>query len=395
MAVKIGTKDLLAVNAGRSRISHIYYGPNLIYRCYFVKITFYFDRTNINPRDKLLDRAKQVGAEWKSTSDPHVWEVITPLYTKGAGGNDDSLGIARLFTGTNDNGLLFQSVLGTCQVLSIEGDYDKIETLDRLFQKCSAITSISKTGFYDKFATSTDLINVNSVCNECTSITDGSSLNGYNVLSQIPSIMTHASTFTNADDAANLAQIPFGWGGTQVPPSTLTTSIRVASSGNSYTGWTITADGPDWTDIIGVYLLTTDSVSSYKGVSMNRTRIRKYNGLNSDTGHALYFYPAFVQCTGAPGTGSSSTTTWIATTDLPNGHLEASQGNTDMAGTLDYSTYGPITREYGTYDSTKDVYFAFLTLNVPIAQWNGMSDPYGYLYNSNFNTDAGLRWFTY
>ena len=395
MAVKIGTKDLLAVNAGKSRISHIYYGPELIYRCYFVKITFYFDRTNINPREKLLPRAKQVGAEWKSTSDPHVWEVITPLYTKGAGGNDDSLGIARLFCGEQDNGLLYQSQLGDCQVLSIEGDVDQIETIDRCFQKCYAINNISKTGFYDKFANSTKLINVNSLCNECTNITDGSSLNGYNVLSQIPSIMTHASTFTNADDAANLAQIPFGWGGTQVPPSTLTTSTRVASSGNSYTGWTITADGPDWTDIIGVYLLTTDSVSSYKGVSMNRTRIRKYNGLNSDTGHALYFYPAFVQCTGAPGTGSSSTTTWIATTDLPNGHLEATQGNTDMAGTLDYSTYGPITREYGTYDSTKDVYFAFLTLNVPIAQWNGMSDPYGYLYNSNFNIDAGLRWFTY
>lgn len=395
MSVKIGTKDLLAATASGGRISHIYHGSNLIYRCYFVKITFYFDRTNINPRDKLLPRAKQVGAEWKSTSDPHVWEVITPLYTKGAGGNDDSLGIARLFCGENDNGLLFQSVLGTCQVLSIDGDYDKIETLDRLFQKCTAINSVSKTGFYDKFATSTDLINVNSVCNECTSITDGSSLNGYNVLSQIPTIMTHAATFTNADDATNLAQIPVGWGGTQVPPSTLTTSTRVTSSGNNYTAWKITADGPDWTDIIGVYLLTTSSVSSYVGVSMNRSRLKKYNGLNGNTGNALYFYPAFVQCTGAPGASSTSSTTWVATTDLPNGHLEPSQGNTDMAGTLDYSTYGPISREYGTYDSSQDVYFAFLTLNVPIAQWNGMSDPYGYLYNSNFLADAGLRWFTY
>ena len=394
MSVKIGTKDLLALNAGTRRIAQIYHGSNLIYQCYFVKITFYFDRTNINPRDKLLDRAKQVGAEWKSTSDPHVWTVITPLYTKGAGGNDDSLGIARLFTGTNDNGLLLQSSLGTCQVTSIEGDYDKIETLDRLFQKCTSITSISKTGFYDKFATSTDLINVNSVCNNCTGITDGSSLNGYNVLSQIPTIRTHAATFTNADDAANLAQIPFGWGGTQVPPSTLTTSTVVAYSGNNYTAWRITADGPDWTDIIGVYLLTTSSVSKYDGVSMHRGRIRGYNGLQSGTGNALYFYPAFVQCSSIPGTGSTSATTWVATTDLPNAHLTASQGNTDMSGTLDYNTYGPISQEYGTYDSTKDVYFAFFVLNVPIAQWNGLTDAYGYLYNQNFNADAGLRWFT-
>lgn len=396
MAVKIGTKDLLAVNAGKSRISHIYYGSNLIYRCYFVKITFYFERTNINPREKLLPRAKQVGAEWKSTSDPHVWEVITPLYTKGAGGNDDSLGIARLFCGEQDNGLLYQSQLGNCQVLSIEGDVDQIETIDRCFQKCYAITSISQSGFYDKFSSSTKLINVNSLCNECTSITNGSSLNGYNVLSQIPSVMTHASTFTNADDATNLAQIPFGWGGTQVPQSTLTTSTRVTSSGSNYTGWMITADGPDWTNIVGVYLLTVDSVSSYKGVSMNRTRLKTYNGLVSgrtDNSSALYFYPAFVQCTGAPGSSGSSSTTWVATTDIPNGHLDAGQGNTDMAGTLDYTTYGPITRVYGTYNSTKDVYFAFIVMNVPIAQWTGLSDAYGYLYNGNFNTDAGLRWF--
>lgn len=394
MSVKIGTKDLLALNAGTRRIAQIYHGSNLIYQCYFVKITFYFDRTNINPRDKLLDRAKQLGAEWKSTSDPHVWIVITPLYTKGAGGNDDSLGIARLFCGANDNGLLLKNSLGTCQVTSIEGDYDKIETLDRLFQKCTSITSISKTGFYDKFATSTDLINVNSVCNNCTGITDGSSLNGYNVLSQIPTIRTHAATFTKADDAANLAQIPFGWGGTEVPPSTLTTSTVVAYSGNNYIAWRITADGPDWTDIIGVYLLTTSSVSKYDGVSMNRQRIRGYNGLQSGTGNALYFYPAFVQCSSIPGTGSTSATTWVATTDLPNAHITASQGNTDMAGTLDYNTYGPISQEYGTYDSSKDVYFAFLTLNVPIAQWNGLTDAYGYLYNQNFNADAGLRWFT-
>jgi hypothetical protein len=64
-----------------------------------------------------------------------------------------------------------------------------------------------------------------------------------------------------------------------------------------------------------------------------------------------------------------------------------------MAGTLDYTTYGPISREYGIYDSTKDVYFTFIVTNVPIAQWNGMGDAYGYLYNGNFNADAGLRWF--
>ena len=394
MAFKIGTKDLLAANFGTNNISAIYYGANLIYHCYFVKITFYFDRTNINPRGKLGTRALQVGAEWNSTSDPHVWEVITPLYTKGAGGNDDTLGIARLFCNSSDEGLLPAGTFGTCQITSIEGDYDKIATLDRLFQKNTSITSISKTGFYDKFATSTDLINVNSLCTDCTGITDGSSLAGYGVLSQISSIMTHASTFTNADSAENLAQIPVGWGGTEVPPSILMTSSRVTSGGTNYTAWTITANGPDWTNIIGVYILTADSVSSYKGVSMNRTRLKGYNGLATGTGNALYFYPAFVQCSNAPGI-SGAATTWVATTDLPNGSLTTTQGNTDMAGTLDYNTYGPISREYGTYDSSQGVYFVFLVLNVPIAQWNGLTDAFGYLYNTNFLSDAGLRWFTY
>ncbi len=393
MAFKIGTKDLLAANFGTNRISAIYYGANLIYQCYFVKITFYFDRTNVNPRGKLNPRALQVGAEWLSTSDPHVWEVITPLYTKGAGGNDDTLGIARLFCNTSDEGLLPAGTFGTCQVTSIEGDYDKIATLDRLFQKNTSITSISKTGFYDKFATSTDLINVNSLCANCTGITDGSSLDGYGVLSQIPSIMTHASTFANADNATALSQIPVGWGGTQVPASTLTTSTRKAYTGSNFTAWLITADGPDWTNIIGVYLLTASSVSSYAGVSMNRSRIRGYNGLATQTGNTLYFYPAFVQCSNVPGV-TDATTTWIATTDLPNGSLTASQGNTDMAGTLDYNTFGPISCEYGTYNSSNGVYFAFLVLNVPIDQWNGFSDAFGYLYNTNFLQDAGLRWFT-
>jgi hypothetical protein len=64
-----------------------------------------------------------------------------------------------------------------------------------------------------------------------------------------------------------------------------------------------------------------------------------------------------------------------------------------MAGTLDYSTYGAITREYGTYDSSQNVYFLFLVTNVPIADWTGFTDAYGVLYNSNFKEDGGFRYF--
>ena len=135
MPIKFGDNNpMLALNFGGDRIAQVYFGPDLVFQNYFVKITFYFDRTNVNPRSKLGTRAKRVGAEWKSTSDPHVWYVITPLYTKGAGEQDPSLGIGKLFVGdSGDPGLLTQSAVGTCQVTSIEGDVGKIQTIDRLF----------------------------------------------------------------------------------------------------------------------------------------------------------------------------------------------------------------------------------------------------------------------
>lgn len=395
MPAKLGTDGIGEVRYGSTRIAKVYYGNTLVYDRPYVKIKFYFDRTNVNPRGKYCTRAQQCGAEWlSSTDDPHIWYVITPLYDKGAGTHDAPLGIAKLFcSGSTENGALTQSAVGTCQVMEITGDVDRIETLDRLFQGCTAITSISTSGFYSKFANSTALINVNSISNGDTGITDGSSLAGYNILKDVPTIATHASTFSNADSAANLAQIPVGWGGTQIPPSIPMTSTRVAYSGSNYTGWKITADGPDWTDIIGVYVLTEASVSTYAGVSMNRSRIPNgMNGFNASSGHALYFYPAFVQCAKIPGQ-SGNTVYWLATTDNSNGSLTASQGNTDMAGTLDYTTYGPFAREYGTYDASKDVYFVFLVTNVPIDQWTGLSDAMAFLYNTNFKTDAGLRWF--
>lgn len=389
MPVNFGSDSIFEIYYGTDRISQAYYGADLVYDRPYVKIKFYFDRTNVNPRGKYCTRAQQCGAEWlSSTDDPHIWYVITPLYDKGAGTHDAPLGIAKLFcSGSTENGALTQSAVGTCQVMEITGDVDRIETLDRLFQGCTAITSISTSGFYSKFANSTVLINVNSISNGDTGITDGSSLAGYNILKDVASITTHASTFTNADSAANLAQIPVGWGGTQIPASVPMSSNRGQwkASSNNYDVWTITADGPDWTDMMGVYLLTTASVSSFAGVSMNRSRISKFNRLVT-SGAELYFYPCFMQ-------HSSSAVTWAVMTQSHNGMLTAQQGNTDMPGTLDYTSYGPFAHEYGTYDSSQDVYFCFFVTNVDIDSWGGFTDKYGILWNSNFKADAGLRWF--
>lgn len=400
MSIKFGDKnDILAINFGTTRIAQVYYGSELVYQNYFVKITFYFDDTDKakNARGKLGNRAKVVGAEWCSTADPHVWYVITPLYTKGAGANDPSLGIGKLFCGEGgDPGLLLQSAVGTCQVTDISGDYDKIETLDRVFQRCTAITSISKTGFYDKFLNSTKLTNVNSVCYECTSITDGSSLNGYNVFNTISSITTHASTFTSADSTSNLDQIPTSWGGNMAPPATQWNITKITSAG--WSADTTVTSSPDFTTVTALEVFTTSSVSIYAGVNMRKNTIgNKSNGFSNANTATTFYYPAFFQGTGTwPSTtaGQSFTATWIFAPSGYNGTLAAGVTGGDMPGTLDHELYGQFETRYNTFNSASSTYFGFLVLNssADIFTFDAATTKYGILTNSNFR-DTTLNWY--
>ena len=393
MPIRFAGNKMGEIRFGNTRIAKVYFGNTLVYDKPYIKIRFYFDRTNINPRGKLGTRAKACGAEWLSTSDPHVWEVITPLYTQGAGTVDPLLGIGKLFVGDGDeNGLLLQTTVGTCQVLEITGDTDKIETLDRLFQKCTSITSVSTTGFYDKFANSTTLVNVNSLCNKATNITDGSSLAGYNVLKDVSTITTHAATFKDADSTASLAQIPVGWGGTMAPPATVLSIIKVNAG-----GWSVdTSDSncPDFTTITILRVFTTESISKYEGVNMKKANIwNKANGFV--TSAATYYYPCFFQGTGTWPTSGNVTyhPTWIFCSDNYNGMLTASQTAGDMPGTLDETLLGNFTCKYGTFDSTKQVYFGFLVLNDPADLISfDPNNEFAIHSNSNF-LNCSLSWY--
>lgn len=162
------------------------------------------------------------------------------------------------------------------------------------------------------------------------------------------------------------------------------TSSRAQWRGK-YDVWKITGNAPDWSNILGMYLFTQASVSSYTGVSMNRSRISKFNSLNTTQGSAaLYFYPCFMSY-GTYITGAVVTASY-------NGMLGVSDGNTDMPGTLDYNTFGPFEYELGPLDT--NVYFCFLVTNSPIDEnFSLSSDPYGVLFNGNFKTDAALRYF--
>lgn len=367
---------------------------------YFV---FEFSEANFVPSTSLLNSNYRSISSWsRVSSSPNRWKLtVNNFVDYYSGATHIGIGLGFLFIDSYDqSGNLTSEYLGggTCKLigsgnLNIIDPYgNTCETMDRMFNGCTGLTEFSTLQC-------TNVVNVGGMFNNCSNVTEGALaqytwFNTYGI-----NISNHSGTFSNCGSntqtgTAELAQIPTGWGGTQVPASTLMTST--AGGNTKYTCWTINSNNPTWTDVKnGMYLFTEASVSQYTGVSMNRSRINgKHNSLDTaQATAALYFYPSFIQVTsGKPG-ATTADLTWLVTTNTPNGNLTVGQGNTDMPGTLDYSTYGAFAREYGTYDSGKDVYFLFLATNVPIANWTGFTDAYGFLYNSYYKTDAGLRWF--
>ena len=396
----LGSNKLKDLYLGSIKIKDAYFGSTKVYSAVsYPYLTFEFSVPTFTPTANLLNSHYYNKCEWKQvSSSPNVWNLEIHDWYFDEKFNQASLYI--LFSPSDSGttvGYLKPGNLGggTCKLIG-SGNFDVslnglvCQSLDRMFRNCTGLTSIVpiQCSYVE---------NVGGMFEGCTNI-EGGALDQYNWFNTYcVNISNHSGTFTNCGSGtqtglAELDQIPVGWGGNLVPPSTLMTSRR-----DSTTCWCITDHGtgfPGWDKVKdGMYLFTQASVSTYAGVSMNRQRISNpLNGLRTSTGNALYFYPAFVQSSNLPGQSNNSVY-WVVTPENPNGSLAASQGNTDMPGTLDYSTYGPFTREYGTYDSTKDVYFVFLVTNVPIAQWGGLTDGMGFLYNSNFKSNAGLRWF--
>lgn len=321
------------------------------------------------------------------SSSPNVWKLEITRWAL------DSFGLYGLsFLFSSNASPPVGTITNSCQLIgsgnmdaALDGAY--CQSMDRMFAGCTGLEYINTIEC-------TKVKNVGGMFQGCTNV-GGGALDQYDWFSTYGvNINNHSGTFTDCGSntgtgAAELAQIPVGWGGTQVPASTLMTSARVKWKQNFDT-WSISAGNPDWTNMNGVYLFTEASVSSYAGVSMNRTRIGKFNSLVTTQGSAaLYFYPCFMQHT-------SSAITWAVTTGTPNGSLTVSQGNTDMPGTLDYSTYGPFAKEFGYYNSAETVYFCFFVTNEELTswgQWDLSGKPYGVLYNSNFKVDGGFRWF--
>lgn len=388
------TRGLRELRFGSKRIREAYGGNERIFFQPYVKLVFYFDRTNINPRNMFGTRPPLCGAEWLSTSDPHIWHVITPVYLLGVSDTDYTAGLGQLFCNRNggETGKLLESQVGTCQVMDIIGDVDRITNIDRTFKGCTAITSISQT-FWERFRGSTALTNVGGICANCTGITDGSSLYGYNLLHDTcPNCTLHPDAFVNADSAANLAQIPTSWGGTMSPPATQLSCIKYNNA-----GWTVdTSDPncPDFTTATTLTVFTTASVSSFSGVNMRKSNIwNKIAPFVTTT--ATYYYPAFFQGTGSwpTGTGSRFKPTWVFAPDNYNGMLPADVTAGDMPGVLDYETLGTFSTKYGTFDPSGATYFGFLVLNDPadLGTFNPNSTGYG-IHSNQYFADMTLSW---
>lgn len=388
MAIQLGNTNIGSIYLGSAKISEAYLGSTKIYSSapavQYPYLMFQCDGYYGHPSVSSIWNGQY---EWiQVSSSPNVWKLEITKW--GYAVNFGTGGLMFMFS-SNDSqpvGTITHScsLIGSGNMdVTLDGHY--CESMDRMFGGCTGLEYIEPIHC-------TVVQNVGGMFSGCTYVEEGA-LAQYNWFNTYGvNITNHSGTFTNCGSstttgAAELAQIPVGWGGTMIPASTLMTSSRAKWKSN-YDEWSINANGPDWTSMNGVYIFTEASVSTYAGVSMSRSRIAKFNGLVTTQGSVpLYFYPCFMQHT-------TTAITWAVTTGSPNGSLTVSQGANDMPGTLDYSTYGPFEYEFGTYDSAETVYFCFLVTSFPIVPFFDLStDPYGVLYNSNFKANAGLRWF--
>lgn len=360
-------------------------------------LVFQFSNPTYEPNSTLRQRGT-----WKKTSNAVAnewyWECN---YGVSSGTGDILSGWALAFSSSAATpvGVLTPANLGSNNTCSIVGygnltghsTYD-LETMDRMFANCTSLVSIVT------IQTPNTLLNVGGCFSGCTEMTGGT-LGQYNYWSTYNTgISNHSGTFTNAgantaSGLLELDQIPTGWGGNLMPASHTYSATKANAA-----AWLMRIRDDDVAipfDNLGgaLNIFTTSSVSAYAGVNMRKTNIwNRQNGFS--TSAATYYYPMFWQGSGYPTKSSSNITlTWIRTTSMYNGMLTASQSSGDMPGTLDYSAYGPMDKEFGTYYTGDDVYFGFLVLNAPIdSSFNWMSTPFGIHSNNNFRGFV-LNWF--
>lgn len=405
MPMYLGNTKIGQLYFGSTKIGEAYLGSTKIYSSTppgpyvpaLPYLVFQFSNPTYEPNSTL----RQTGT-WTKTSNAVAnewyWECN---YVVSAGTGDILSGWAFAFARPEATpvGVLTPANLGSNNTCSIVGygnltghsTYD-LKTMDRMFANCTSLVSIVT------IQTPNTLLNVGGCFSGCTEMAGGT-LGQYNYWSTYNTgISNHSGTFTDAgantaSGLLELDQIPTGWGGNLMPASHTYTAVRMSAA-----AWLMDIyDGDDAIpfDNLGgaLNIFTTSSVSAYAGVNMRKTNIwNRQNGFS--TSAATYYYPMFWQGPGYPTKSSSSIIPhWIRTTSMYNGMLSARASAGDMPGTLDYATYGPMDKEFGTFDSTRDVYFGFLVLNAPIdSSFDWSTTPFG-IHSNNYFKNSVINWF--
>lgn len=352
---------------------------------------FEFSEAAFIPTSSQYNTSYHYKGQWERVStSPNRWK-LTVSSRSGVGNIDNAWGLRFLFflSPESDLGILRPGNLGggTCKLIDC-GNLGNVETCDRMFKNCTGLTEICD--FTNKF--SSYFTNANEMFAGCTEVTDGAK-DAYDVFSVMDPLPSHADTFKNCGantqtGLAELQQIPLSWGGMLAPPSTSTAFARVENNNPKYKWRYNDTNGPDWSTNPVLYIFTDSSLSQYAGINMRKTTTG--NVQNGLTRGERYYQPAFVQF----DSGTSGTISWVLTTTGYNGHLNASTSAGDMPGTLSYDNFGPTDQHFGTYDSSKTVYFCFLVTNVTIDNWGGLTDAYGIQGNNYYNSAFYLKWFT-
>jgi len=351
-------------------------------------LVFEFSESSFVPTSSL---SHNHGTWTRVSTSPNRWKWSCAPYQSQSGTEYYGWQAAFSSTATIPVGSLTTSNLGggTCSIIASGGDFRNMQTIDRTFANCTALTSFAVMRCLDGV-----ILNSSGTYSGCTGVVDSSAVESYNYMKSLSSPPSnHSGMFSDCGSSTYLAEIPSSWGGTYIPPSTLLDwsldSTKASWSVQSFPG--PTSGGKP------LSVFTTASVSAYAGVSMNRTRCyNKINSFSTATSSYMYFRPAFFYLSRGttPGPSTTSQIGWLLTSTGYNGVLTPNQGSTDMPGTLDYSAYGPLNLEYGTYSDWYSNYikFGFLVTNVPSSSWN-LSKGSAFLYNSNFKTDDVMKYF--
>lgn len=412
MSLKIGSTNVGSLYLGSTKIGQAYLGSTKVYESSVAPVLPYlvFEFTAsgfvptadpnanhgyVQPSSYAIGYTSRFGSWTQVSASPNrwKWEGWDYSYIDGLYGIPWAFAFQEDATGTLYSQLTSANLgSGTCKIIDCGGfDYvdsnnHTFQSMDRCFGPATALTE------FVTMQTPNTLVNVNSVFLGASNVASGA-LDQYTYWSTYnTNISNHSATFKDCGSntqtgLAELNQIPVGWGGNAVPASTDMSCARVGSR-TPYSKWLCNATSPDWSTEPSLYVFTTGSVSQYTGVNMKKSNIKNTQN-NLSTSAATYYRPAFVQF----ASGSSGAISWVLTTSGYNGMLSASASAGDMPGTLDCSSYGPTDKHYGTYESSKDVYFAFLVTNAEPNSWGGLTDAYGLQSNSYFLANITIKWF--